>query len=120
MHVGPRTGTGAGNVATVTGAAKPATAVTPSRSDLVINASEAWDAANNTLVANDFVVFIQNGQTYSVQIGAGTTIQQYIDGVNAATGGRDHGLLQPVDRPLELPGERCNRDVPASRSKSTR
>ncbi len=82
------TGTGAGNVATVTGAAKPATAVTPSRSDLMINASEAWDATNNTLVANDYVVFTQSGNTYAVQVTATTTIQQFIDGVNAATGGR--------------------------------
>jgi flagellin len=81
------TGIGAGNVATVTGAAKPATAVTPSRSDLVINASEAWAGAN-TLVANDYVVFTQTGNTYAVQVTATTTIQQFIDGVNAATGGR--------------------------------
>jgi flagellin len=81
------TGVGAGNVATVSGAAKPATAVTPSRSDLVINASEAWDAAN-TLVANDYVVITHGNNTYSVQIGAGTTIQNLVDGVNAASGGR--------------------------------
>jgi flagellin len=82
------TGTGAGDVATVQGAAKPATAVTPSRSDLVINASEAWDATNNTLVANDYVVFTQAGNTYAFQVTATTTIQQFVDGVNAATGGR--------------------------------
>jgi flagellin len=82
------TGTGAGDVATVTGASKPATAVTPSRSDLMVNASEAWDAANNTLVADDYVVFTQAGNTYAVQVTATTTIQQFIDGVNAATGGR--------------------------------
>jgi flagellin len=82
------TGTGAGNVATVTGAAKPATATTPSRSDLVINASEGWDAANNTLVANDYVVFKQGSNTYSVQITATTTIQEFVDGVNSASGGR--------------------------------
>ena len=82
------TGTGAGNVATVSGATKPATAVTPSRSDLVINASEAWDSANNDLQANDYVVFTKGGNTYAVQITATTTIQQFIDGVNAATGGR--------------------------------
>jgi len=81
------TGTGAGNVATVSGAAKPATAVTPSRSDLMINASEAWDT-NNTMVANDYVVFTQSGNTYAVQVTATTTVQQFIDGVNAATGGR--------------------------------
>jgi flagellin len=82
------TGTGAGDVATVTGAAKPATAVTPSRSDLMINASEAWDATNNTMVADDYVVFTQAGNTYAVQVTATTTVQQFIDGVNAATGGR--------------------------------
>jgi flagellin len=81
------TGTGAGSVATVTGAAKPATAVTPSRSDLMINASEAWATAND-MVANDYVVFTQSGNTYAVQITASTTVQQFIDGVNAATGGR--------------------------------
>ena len=82
------TGVGAGNVATVSGAAKPATTLTPTRSDLVINASEGWDAANNDLVANDYVVFTQLGQTFSYQITATTTIQQFVDGVNAATGGR--------------------------------
>lgn len=82
------TGVGAGNVATVASAAKPATAVTPSRSDLVINASEAWDAANNDLVANDYVVITQGTNTYAVQITATTTVQELIDGVNAATGGR--------------------------------
>ncbi len=82
------TGTGAGSVATVSGAAKPSTAVTPARSDLMINASEAWDATNNTLVANDYVVFTQAGNTYAVQVTATTTVQQFIDGVNAATGGR--------------------------------
>ena len=82
------TGTSAGNVATVSGAAKPATALTPTRSDLVINASEGWDAANNDLVANDYVVFTQSGQTYSFQVTASTTIQQFVDGVNAATAGR--------------------------------
>jgi flagellin len=81
------TGTGAGSVATVTGGAKPGTAVTPSRSDLMINASEAWAAAN-TMVADDFVVFTQSGNTYAVQVTATTTVQQFIDGVNAATGGR--------------------------------
>ena len=78
------TGTGAGNVATVSGAAKPATATTPSRSDLLINASEDWAAAN-TLVANDYVVFTQGANKYAFQVGAGTTVQQF---VNAATGGR--------------------------------
>jgi flagellin len=81
------TGIGAGNVGTVAGGAKPATAVTPSRSDLMINASEAWDPAN-TLVANDFVVFTQLGNTYAVQITATTSVQDFIDGVNAASGGR--------------------------------
>jgi flagellin len=82
------TGVGAGSVATVVGAAKPAAAVTPSRSDWVVNASEAWDAANNDLVAGDHIVITQGTNTYAVQIGANTTIQQLIDGVNAATGGR--------------------------------
>ncbi|MEZ5939261.1 MAG: flagellin [Hyphomonadaceae bacterium] len=82
------TGTGAGNVATVTGAAKPATAVTPSRSDLVINASEAWDATNNDMVANDYVVITQGANTYSFQVTATTTMQEFVDGVNAATNGR--------------------------------
>ena len=81
------TGTGAGNVATVSGAAKPATATTPSRSDLLINASEDWAAAN-TLVANDYVVFTQGANKYAFQVGAGTTVQQFVDGVNAATSGR--------------------------------
>jgi flagellin len=81
------TGIGAGNVATVTGAVKPATSTTPSRSDLLINASESW-LAGNTLVANDFVVFTQTGNTYAVQVTATTTIQQFVDAVNAATGGR--------------------------------
>lgn len=81
------TGVGAGNVATVAGAGKPATAVTPARGDLVINASEAWDAAND-LVANDYVVLTQGSNTYAVQITATTTIQELVDGVNAATGGR--------------------------------
>jgi flagellin len=81
------TGTGAGNVATVTGAVKPGTAVTPSRSDLIINASEAWAGAND-LVANDFVVITQGNNVYSVQITGTTTVQQFVDGVNAATGGR--------------------------------
>jgi flagellin len=82
------TGVGAGSVATVSGAAKPATSTTPSRSDLVINASESWDATNNTLAANDYVVFTQAGNTYAVQVTATTTIQEFVDGVNAATGGR--------------------------------
>ncbi len=82
------TGTGAGNVATVSGAAKPATALTPTRSDLMINASEAWDATNNTMVANDYVILTQGGNSYSFQVTATTTIQQFVDGVNAATGGR--------------------------------
>ncbi|MEZ5939260.1 MAG: flagellin [Hyphomonadaceae bacterium] len=82
------TGTGAGNVATVTGAAKPATAVTPSRSDLVVNASEAWDATNNDMVANDYVVITQGSNTYAFQVTATTTVQEFVDGVNAATGGR--------------------------------
>ena len=81
------TGTGAGNVATVSGSAKPATATTPSRSDLLINASEDWAAAN-TLVANDYVVFTQGANKYAFQVGASTTVQQFVDGVNAATGGR--------------------------------
>ncbi len=82
------TGTGAGNVATVTGATKPATSTTPSSSDLVINASESWDATNNTAAANDYVVFTQGSNKYAVQVTAGTTIQQFVDGVNSATGGR--------------------------------
>ena len=81
------TGIGAGNVATVAGGAQPVGALTPSRSDFMVDASEAWDAAN-TLAANDFVVFTQLGNTYAVQITGTTTIQQFIDGVNAATGGR--------------------------------
>jgi flagellin len=81
------TGTGAGNVATVTGGVKPATATTPSRSDLMINASEGWDPAN-TLVANDYVVLTQGSNKYAVQVTATTTVQQFVDGVNAATGGR--------------------------------
>jgi len=81
------TGTGAGNVATVTGGAQPVGALTPARSDLMIDASEAWAAAN-TMVANDYVVFTQAGNTYAVQVTATTTIQEFVDGVNAATGGR--------------------------------
>ncbi len=82
------TGTGAGDVATVTGAAKPAAALTPTRSDLMINGSEAWDAANNTMVANDYVIITQGGNSYAFQVTATTTIQEFVDGVNAATGGR--------------------------------
>jgi flagellin len=82
------TGVGAGNVATVKGATKPLTSTTPSRSDLMINASESWDATNNTLVANDYVVLKQGANTYAVQVTATTTIQQFVDSVNAATGGR--------------------------------
>jgi flagellin len=82
------TGTGAGNVATVTGAAKPATATTPSRSDLMINASESWDATNNTLAANDYVVITQGGNTYGIKVEATTTIQNFVDAVNTATGGK--------------------------------
>ncbi|MBI1361635.1 MAG: hypothetical protein GC155_15260 [Alphaproteobacteria bacterium] len=82
------TGIGAGDVATVVSAAKPATATTPSRSDLVVNASNSWDSANNTLVADDYVVITQGSNTYSVQVTATTTVQQFIDGVNAASGGR--------------------------------
>jgi flagellin len=82
------TGTGAGNVATVTGAAKPATSTTPSRSDLLINASESWDATNNTLVANDYVVLTQGTNSYAVQVTATTTVQEFVDAVNSATGGR--------------------------------
>jgi flagellin len=82
------TGTGAGNVATVAGAAKPATSTTPSRSDLMINASESWDATNNTLAANDYVVLTQGGNKYGVQVTATTTIQQFVDAVNSATGGK--------------------------------
>ena len=81
------TGTGAGNVSTVQSAAQPAGALTPSRSDLVIDASEAWDTAND-MVAGDFVVITHGNNTYSVEIEAGTTIQNLIDGVNAASGGR--------------------------------
>ena len=81
------TGAGAGNVATVSGGVKPATATTPSRSDLVINASEGFAAAN-TLVANDYVVLTQGANKYAVQVTAATTVQQFIDGINAATGGR--------------------------------
>ena len=81
------TGAGAGNVATVTGGVKPATSTTPSRSDLLINASEGFAAAN-TLVANDYVVLTQGANKYAVQVTAATTVQQFIDGVNAATGGR--------------------------------
>ena len=81
------TGTGAGNVATVSGGVKPATSTTPSRSDLLINASEGFAAAN-TLVANDYVVLTQGANKYAVQVTAATTVQQFVDGVNAATGGR--------------------------------
>jgi flagellin len=82
------TGVGAGSVATVAGATKPLTAVTPSRSDLMINASEAWDLTNNTMVAGDFVRITHGTNVYSVQITGTTSIQQFIDGVNAASGGR--------------------------------
>jgi flagellin len=81
------TGVGAGDVATVTGGAQPVGALTPSRSDLMIDASEAWAAAND-MVADDYVVFTQLGNTYAVQVTATTTVQDFIDGVNAATGGR--------------------------------
>ncbi|MEP7210252.1 MAG: flagellin [Alphaproteobacteria bacterium] len=81
------TGTGAGNVATVTGGTKPATSTTPSRSDLLINASEGFAVAN-TLVANDYVVLTQGSNKYAVQVTATTTVQQFVDGVNSASGGR--------------------------------
>ncbi|HEX5008346.1 MAG TPA: flagellin [Hyphomonadaceae bacterium] len=81
------TGVGAGDVATVTGATKPAGALTPSRSDAVVDASAAWDAAN-TLVDDDFLVITHGNNTYSVQITTGFSIQELIDGVNAASGGR--------------------------------
>jgi len=81
------TGIGAGDVATVTGGAQPVGALTPARSDLMIDASEAWAAAN-TMIADDYVVFTQAGNTYAVQVTATTTIQNFVDGVNAATGGR--------------------------------
>ena len=81
------TGVGAGNVATVTGGVKPATATTPSRSDLLINASKDF-AAGNSLAANDYVVLTQGGNKYGFQVTATTTVQQFLDGVNAATGGR--------------------------------
>ncbi len=80
------TGTGGGNVATVTGGVKPPTATTPSRSDLLVNASTSW-AAGNTLVANDYVVLTQGGNKYGVQVTATTTVQQFVDAVNSATGG---------------------------------
>jgi flagellin len=80
------TGTGAGNVSTVTGLAKPATVLTPSRSDLVINASEAYAAAS-TVDGDDFVVITHGNNTYAFEIETTTTIQQMIDGINAATGG---------------------------------
>ncbi len=82
------TGVGAGNVSTVQGAAKPGTALTPARSDTVVNASEAWDAANNTVDGDDFVVITHGNNTYSFEIETTTTIQQLVDGINAATGGR--------------------------------
>jgi flagellin len=81
------TGMGAGNVATVSGAAKPATTLTPTRSDLVINASEGWDTGN-TLDPDDYVVITQGTNTYAFQITATTTVQEMVDGINAATGGR--------------------------------
>jgi len=81
------TGVGAGDVSTVTGASKPAAALTPARSDLVINASEAYQTAS-TVDGDDFVVITHGNNTYSFEIETTTTIQQLIDGVNAATGGR--------------------------------
>jgi flagellin len=81
------TGTGAGNVATVSGGVKPATSTTPSRGDLMINASEGFATAN-TLVADDYVVLTQGSNKYAVQVTATTTVQQFVDAVNAATGGR--------------------------------
>jgi flagellin len=81
------TGTGAGNVSTVTGGAQPAGALTPARSDLVLDALTAWDSGHD-VVAGDFLNITHGNNTYSVEIEAGTTIQNLIDGVNAASGGR--------------------------------
>ena len=84
---------GGGDVATVSNTAKPATTVTPQASDLVINASEAWDAAND-LVADDYlriaVTDVATGTVtnYAIQITATTTIQSMIDEVNSATSGQ--------------------------------
>src|SRR5690606_27588906 len=84
---------GGGQVATVTNGAKPATTVTPQASDLVINASEAWDAAND-LVADDYLriaatdVATGTVTNYAIQITATTTIQSMIDEVNSATSGQ--------------------------------
>ncbi|HEX5007701.1 MAG TPA: flagellin, partial [Hyphomonadaceae bacterium] len=58
------TGVGAGSVSTVQGLAKPATALTPARDDLVINASEAYASAS-TVDGDDFVVITHGNNTYS-------------------------------------------------------
>jgi flagellin len=81
------TGVGAGDVSTVQGATQPSGALTPARSDFVIDASTAWNASND-MVAGDFVVITHGNNTYSVEIEADTTIQELVDGINAASGGR--------------------------------
>ncbi len=53
----------------------------------MVNASTSW-SASNTLVANDYVVLTQGGNQYGVQVTATTTIQQFVDAVNSATGGK--------------------------------
>lgn len=83
---------GTGNVQTETGAAAPATVPAPSRNAEVVDASESYDALNNTLVAGDYVnIAVTSGTnttTYSLQITATTSIASFVNAVGSATGGR--------------------------------
>jgi|CXWL01.1.fsa_nt_gi flagellin len=82
---------GTGNVQTETGAAAPSTVPAPSRNAEVVDASEAYDATNNTLAANDFVrIAVTSGSnttTFALQITATTTIASFVNSVGTATGG---------------------------------
>lgn len=83
---------GTGNVQTETGAAAPSTVPAPARTAEVVDASEAYDATNNTLAANDYVrIAITSGSnttTYSLQVTATTTINDFVNAVSNATGGK--------------------------------
>ncbi len=83
---------GTGNVQTETGASAPSGTPAPSRNALVVDASESYDATNNTLGANDYVnIAITSGSqttTYSIQITGTTTINQFLNAVGNTTGGR--------------------------------
>jgi flagellin len=83
---------GTGNVQTETGAAAPSAVPAPSRNAEVVDASESYDATNNTLAANDYVrIAVTSGSnttTYALQVTGTTTITQFVNAVGSATGGR--------------------------------